>query len=484
MALARRDGPTSSKGSVPTGFADEVVISDTTFRQQHLSYERNNGPPAKKRKREDRGDSAVVFGAGAYKGPWARYAEARPDVRPEDADDVDAESVEEVEEVSEFEEDALPSHSLVKPSKAGTSYGEDRLAGESTTFYGQEEHDYQGRTYMHIPQDLSIDLRGELPPYNERKNFFPKRLIRSWKSKEGNGKAHSRSVNQLRFFPSSGHLLLSASADGNVLLWDVYRNNRSLLRGYYGSGKSASDIDFTPSGENFISASFDRKIRLWDTETGACVSRFDLGATPHVARVNVDKPSEFLVGQSNNVITQWDTRADDKKAVQEYNHHLGPVNTLEWCDNYQRFMSTSDDRSIRAWEYGIPVPIKNIHEPDMYPLVRSTKHPSDKYVAYQSSSNDIQVYSCSDKFRQNRKKGFRGHNTAGYAVDCQISPDGGMVASGDSAGLLCVFDWRTCKLLHKVEASKEGAVVSLAWHPRESSRIVTGSTSGELRYWD
>jgi len=123
--------------------------------------------------------------------------------------------------------------------------------------------------------------------------------------------------------------------------------------------------------------------------------------------------------------------------VQEYDHHLGPVNTITFCDSNRRFITTSDDKSLRAWEYNIPVPIKYIAEAEMFAMVRSSPHPSGKYVAFQSSDNQIVVYSSSDRFRQNRKKSFRGHNNAGYAIDVAISPDGGMVASGDSAGYVC-----------------------------------------------
>ncbi|KAL9093113.1 MAG: hypothetical protein Q9159_000472 [Coniocarpon cinnabarinum] len=482
MALARLD-KTSTSGKVPTGCADEIVISDSTFRAHHRSYERNAEHPSKKRKRESRGDSSVLFGANAYKGPWARYEERRPDVAPEDANDVDAEDVEEVEEVSEYEEDALPSHSLVKPSKTGTAYGEDVTVKESSEFLGKQEFDYQGRSYMHVPQDLDLNLTGALPHYSELKNYHPKKLVHTWKHPSQGNKAHTRSITQTRFFPSSGHLLLSAGADGKVLLWDVY-HDRDLLRSYTGHAKSVSDIDFTPDGTNFLSASYDRHIKAWDTETGKCTSRFNLPGTPHVLRVNPSSPTEFITGLSNKKILQFDTRVADGKPTQEYDHHLGPVNTLTFCDDSRRFISTSDDKSLRAWEYGIPVPIKFIAEPHMYPLVRASPHPSGKYVAFQSSDNQIVVYGSSDKFRQNRKKGFRGHNNAGYAIDVAISPDGGMIASGDSAGLVCFWDWKTCRMWHKIEASKEGAVVSVGWHPRESSKVVTGDVAGNLKYWD
>ncbi|KAH0055285.1 WD40 repeat-like protein, partial [Aureobasidium melanogenum] len=147
------------------------------------------------------------------------------------------------------------------------------------------------------------------------------------------------------------------------------------------------------------------------------------------------------------------------------------------------FITTSDDKSLRAWEYGIPVPIKFVAEPYMFPMVRSSPHPSGKYVAFQSSDNQIVVYASTERFRQNRKKSYRGHNNAGYAIDVAISPDGGMVMSGDSGGYVCFYDWKTCKMWHKIKAS-ESAVVAAQWQPKETSKVVTGALDGLIKYWD
>ena len=41
-----------------------------------------------------------------------------------------------------------------------------------------------------------------------------------------------------------------------------------------GHGKAIKDISFNHDGTNFVSAGYDRHIKLWDTETGECVRRF------------------------------------------------------------------------------------------------------------------------------------------------------------------------------------------------------------------
>jgi len=66
------------------------------------------------------------------------------------------------------------------------------------------------------------------------------------------------------------------------------------------------------------------------------------------------------------------------KITQEYDQHLGPVNTITFFDNNRRFVSTSDDKSLRVWEWGIPVVIKYIAEPHMHSMPAVASHPSRK----------------------------------------------------------------------------------------------------------
>jgi len=80
------------------------------------------------------------------------------------------------------------------------------LGDETTMFRGSEEFDYQGRTYMHVPQDLDVDLRKEVGSIT---NFIPRKQIHTWKG-------HTKPVTALRFFPTHGHLLLSGSADSTI----------------------------------------------------------------------------------------------------------------------------------------------------------------------------------------------------------------------------------------------------------------------------
>jgi len=63
----------------------------------------------------------------------------------------------------------------------------------------------------------------------------------------------------------------------------------------------------------------------------------------------------------------------------------------------------------------------------------------------QSMDNKIVTFGARDRFRQNAKKVFKGHNVAGYACNLGFSPDGHYVISGDGGGHLVIWDWKSGK---------------------------------------
>ncbi|ORY90399.1 WD40-repeat-containing domain protein [Syncephalastrum racemosum] len=408
-----------------------------------------------KKRREAKGDVSVVEGENAYKGPWANY-------------DMDKRKKAEVPPPEEEEQAVEPVP--VQPEEPKEPERKIPETSESTTFHGVSETDYLGRTYMAVPHDIDVNLLGEP---GTQDCFIPKRCIHTW---EG----HARGVSAIRFLPKSAHLLLSGGMDNQIKIWDVY-HDRSLLRTISGHSKAVRDLAFNNDGSKFLSASYDRFVKLWDTETGKCIRSFHLGKIPYCVTFNPDKQNTFLVGCSDKKIIQYN--AQSGSITQEYDQHLGAVNTITFVDDNRRFVTTSDDKTMRAWEFDIPVVIKYIAEPDMHSMPAVTLHPNKKWLACQSLDNQIVVYGARDRFRMNRKKRFAGHLVAGYACKPGFSPDGRFMSSGDSNGNVWTWDWKTCRILKKFKAHDK-VVMNTEWHPHETSKMATCSWDGLIKYWD
>ncbi|TPX48111.1 hypothetical protein SeMB42_g01664 [Synchytrium endobioticum] len=496
--------PHQEQKNTLTGFVEDFHVNDVTFNALQRTYQsygytidpnsadgnvmignaqvahQMNGATvldnvkritAKTAKRKARGDAADD--PLNFQGPWAGYEEERVNVPtgPSLAEQYAAEYASighgnDKKKIISNEPDVVTIGST-NPDKADIHPGNER-----TTFHGASEYDYLGRTYMHIPTDLDVNLLGES---GSQECFLPKKLVHTWTG-------HTKGVNAIRFFPKSGHLMLSCSMDGKAKLWDVYHERR-VLRTYLGHNKGIRDICFNSDGTRFLTASYDRYMKLWDTETGKCVSSFTTRKTPYCIKFNPDgdKQHLFLAGMQDKKIVQYDMKSGE--ITQEYDQHLGAVNTITFVDDNRRFVTTSDDKTLRVWEWGIPVVIKYIAEPDMHSMPAAALSPNKKWMACTSLDNQIVIYAARDRFHENRKKNFRGHLIAGYACQPSFSPDGRFVSSGDSAGFVWFWDWKTCKVLKKLKCHDK-VVLNAEWHPHETSKLATCSWDGTIKYWD
>ena len=263
------EGNALKRKNVPTGYAEKTAISDATFTIQRRTFESQgftrepnasgnyvgdlgaisriggmdvvqSRPNRVPRKRQKKGDSSVVDGPGAYLGPWAKYED---EVQYEDDENV---GEEELASDEEYEEESIAPMNLVPIDKSATAYQDDLAETETTEFNGSSLTDYQGRSYMRPPTDHDYA--------DPERCYHPKKLVHTWRH-------GTKPVSVFRFLPQTAHLLLSGSDDAKIKIFDVYRE-KELLRTFNGHTKRISDLSFDPSGEHFLSGSYDRYIKL------------------------------------------------------------------------------------------------------------------------------------------------------------------------------------------------------------------------------
>ncbi|KAK6018628.1 WD domain, G-beta repeat protein [Ostertagia ostertagi] len=390
-----------------------------------------------KRKRQANFDPSDIEG---YTGPWAKYCDEKTIAKP------DPELQKEMDEITR-----KPACCQTKATAPRVITREEFCIGllrYSLGFlcvWSQSEGDYQGRSFLVPPAFTGVNLRADAAP---EKCFIPKKQIHVYKG-------HTKGVNCLQWFPKSAHLFLSCSMDTKIKLWEVYGKHQ-VVRTYSGHKLPVREVAFNNEGTEFLSASFDRYIKLWDTETGQVKQRFHTGHIPFCVKFHPDddKNHMFLSGMQNKKIVQWDTRTGE--IVQEYDRHLGAVNSITFFDKNRRFASTSDDKSIRIWEWEIPVDTKLIQNKNGWSV--------NQWIT------ELLFQLIDDKLRFAKKKAFRGHNSAGYACVTDFSPDMSF-SSGTGGHIKIVARWK----------AHDNTCISARWHPKEKSKILTAGWDSVIK---
>lgn len=94
----------------------------------------------------------------------------------------------------------------------------------SSTFHGDEQYDYKGRSFVRPSPDLVLT--------NVTTKYIPKKCVKTYAG-------HTKGVLKSIFFPKYGHFVMSSSFDTTVKLWDVYKSKKCMMtyKGHRGAVK-------------------------------------------------------------------------------------------------------------------------------------------------------------------------------------------------------------------------------------------------------
>ncbi|KAI7283002.1 Guanine nucleotide-binding protein subunit beta-like [Hortaea werneckii] len=227
----------------------------------------------------------------------------------------------------------------------------------------------------------------------------------------GTLEGHSGWVTSLATSLENPNMLLSASRDRSLIVWNLTRDETSYgypKRALKGHNHIVSDCVISSDGAYALSASWDKTLRLWELSTGATTRRF-VGHNNDVLSVSFSADNRQIVsGSRDRTIKLWNTLGDCKYTITDKGHTEW-VSCVRFSPNPQNpvIVSAGWDKYVKVWEL---------------------------------ATCRIQT----DHF---------GHT--GYINTVTISPDGSLCASGGKDGTTMLWDLNESKHLYSLTAGDE-----------------------------
>lgn len=353
-----------------------------------------------------------------------------------------------------------------------------------------EKVNHAGRSFLEPPPVLV-----QLAPQLEAKPCVPPRTLKGAfrappQQQQQQGVATlekgSHGIQQLCWAPARyAHLLLSADLGGGARLWSA--ESRQCIATYTAHTQPVKSLAVTSDAAVFSTGSVDGTVALWDTERGertaVLVNEGGLPVTQHAHHPS-QEDALLLVALDQKVVL-YDVRDSTRRIQREYAGHRGSILSLALLSGGSKFLTTAEDRTLRTWDFRIPVQITQVADPSMHAISHVAQHPtSPEFLAAQSLDNKVIVFrhEGAGKVRRLRQKEFSGHHIAGTRCHLSFSPDGAFISSGDIKGALYVWRWATGELVKSFPAHAQ-MLTSHLWHPLERSRVVTASWDGLIKNW-
>lgn len=351
--------------------------------------------------------------------------------------------------------------------KAGTKYPAEQVPGIQTR-----------------DSQILSDVSTKVKPYLAHKPGaagIPRRLLMSLGGHQG-------PVNTVQWcpVPHLSHLLLSASMDKTFKVWDGAESGQ-CLRVYTCHSGAVRDACWTPCGRCLLTGSFDNTAVITDVETGKQVVKLDNQFKVMCVALHPSNPEIFLTGGYGSVVKAWDSRTC--KVVKVYKAGIQQTLDILFLRGGVDFITSSDcvsrdsaDRTLIAWDYQTTAKVSNQIYHERYTCPSLALHPLEESFIAQTNGNYVAVFSSQQPYRMNKRRRYEGHKVEGYAVQCEFSLDGTILACGSSTGSAHFYDYQNARMLHTLRAHSQPCLC-VSQHPVLPATAATCDWAGEIKVW-
>ena len=292
-----------------------------------------------------------------------------------------------------------------------------------------------------------------------------------------------------------GHRIVSSSSQRRLQLWNA-DTGASIGAGFTLAFRKRSrnyltSVAFSPDGRHIISGSSDGPLQLWDAATGQQAGDPLTGHIDTVTSVAFSPDGRRIVsGSRDRTLRLWD--ADTHQQIGDpLTGHAGAVTGVAFSPDGRRIVSGggiamssgaappgSGDDTVRIWD-------ADTHQQIGAPLIGHTEFvnsvafsPDGRRIV--SSSNDETVRIWDADTHQQIGAPLSGHTW--YVNGVAFSPDGRRIVSGSDDKTVRIWDADTGEQIGDPLTAPD-QVTSVVFSP-DGRRIVSSHSDGTVRIWD
>jgi len=251
---------------------------------------------------------------------------------------------------------------------------------------------------------------------------------------------HGGWVTQVATNPQFSEMLISASRDKTLIMWNLNKDDLSSygspMKRFRGHSHFVSDVVVSSCGQFAVSSSWDKTLRLWDLERGVTTTRF-VGHRSDVLSVAFSSDNRQICSASRDkTIKMWNTLGECKWTQEGKDCHKEWVSTVKFSPVNANpvIVSGGWDKVVKVWHLS----------------------------SFQLKSD------------------FTGHT--GFINSVTVSPDGSLAASGGKDGNAYLWDLgeNTKNPLHILEPGEE--ISTLVFSPNRYWLCAASGSS--IKIWD
>jgi WD40 repeat protein len=237
-------------------------------------------------------------------------------------------------------------------------------------------------------------------------------------------------------------------------------------------------LSFTPMGDQLVSGSFDKTIKLWQLDTGTAL--YTLGdRLKGVFALAVSPDGQLLAsGSRDETIELWNLSTG--ALLHNLSQHQGSVRSLAIAPDSQTLISGSFDQTIILWN--LPDGTVRTTITDREPIAVIALSADGSFLVSTGDNGVIKIWSLATGLKI--AECSENQHCIGSLV---ISPETKTIAAGTTDGYLVLWqiatdDYQLQLSLSQTIKAHAGQINACVFSP-DSQYIITGSVDGKAKVW-